>query len=801
MSDSLTITGLRVYEYHMPMKIGFGTSRGVVDHARNLVISLEADRGGEKFHGIGESVPRGPKITGDTLDGSWSYVVDAAATLEGRRLPVGSAGAALDAVRDVERELHGVAATHATRLNRAKPYRGTLAGLDVALLDLVARARRQSVAELLGVRRDRVGVSAGTISTVSDHGEIERRTRRIASNFPMSRFKASGDLEEALDLTALIARTNREAGAVKPVWVDVNEGFSPDDARRYVERVVAEMLDGSLPPHVIVEQPVAKKSRDVLAELQQMADQALSDARTRGLRARWASRRSPSGPLVGPMKLTVIADESLWDAEDYRALIKLGGTRGINIKVPKIGGVLPAHDLALEAVQDNPEIELYIGGMLGTSDLTAWALHNLARAMPRLDYFTSTPPANVDARIAEPHMRYRDQASRQLTDQVGDGIGAALSGDVIGEYVTRSARFPRPAPSMRVGVLAHQPNSFDLPHLDHFGSKELDGHLLEAEALRAGLNTVRSGRQRFAAVPDGPGEPITFASPATGAAHAAGGETPESGPRGAGDVYEFIVVDKRVVSVLHRRPLAVHGDGVSTVTDLISQTGEVCRGVVRHHVHPLRVDAGVRAELEPQGLSWDSVLELGQRVVVDLPDGHRYRETVQVVSEVHPSLVNEAVRAAGEITGAAYAGVDFVIADHRKPLLEQDAAVRNVHARPVVAAAHFPLHGPPVNVAREVISGECARHGIELGERADELHVDLTVRGRVQQVGYRQWMRTNADAFGVSVRVRNTDDPNVVEARLSGGAGPVAALASLAIKGPRKAKPTSVEVRHAPAGH
>src|SRR5690606_29812525 len=109
----------------------------------------------------------------------------------------------------------------------------------------------------------------------------------------------------------------------------------------------------------------------------------------------WRGRRSPSRwHNAGPLRLTIVADESLWEADDLRSLQRLGGCGGINIKVAKAGGVLAAWDLAQEAARLDPEARIYLGGMLATSDITSWALKNLAMAVPRLDYFTTSPPSN-----------------------------------------------------------------------------------------------------------------------------------------------------------------------------------------------------------------------------------------------------------------------------------------------------------------------------------------------------------------------------------------------------------------------
>lgn len=876
-STTLTITRVRFYEYVMPMRRGFGTSRGVTERARNIVIQLAGEHAGRSVVGVGEGVPRSAALTGDTKQGSWSFLLRAGRYIEGRRLTLGNRVSSLDAIRAVMVELQDLAAEAPPKANPTKPYRGTLAGIDIALLDLVAKAQGLTVSALLGQQRTDVGVSAGTISTVKSRSEFAERTRKDARRFPMSRYKATGDLAEAQDLTRLIAQTNRSAGADKPVWVDVNEGFGPADATAFVEWAAELMLAGDLPARVIVEQPVSKQNIDGLVALQRRADVLLSGRRRRAtVRALWNGRRSPSrGRNTGPLKLTIIADEGLWDVDDLRRLQQLGGVGGINIKVPKVGGLLPALDLARAAVSADPDIEIYVGGMLATSDITSWALRSLALAMPRLDFYTSSPPSNVAARIGIPHIGYRNQRTNVLANQIGTGIGVELSLGDLGPYVTRSARFPEPAV---IGpVEDERPNRFDLPHLERFGRTNLDSHLLEAEALKAGLNTVRYDPLHFAATRPGHSGQIGFAWTAgiqtskvsmamTGSKQLtrallrqAGIAVPEgrrfrrsqrtdaiayanrlgwpvvvkpqAGTGGVGvttnigsvaeltwaidavaatrytnfvverhvdgEAYRFIVLHDRVLSVVYRRPASVLGDGVSTVAELIERQNDLRMGLLRLQARPLRIDDRVRFQLDRQGLTWDSVPESGRRVALSTAGSvTQGGESVQVLDETHQSLLDEAVRAVAAIPGLNYAGVDFLIPDHRKPLADQHAAICEINSSPASGSQHFPMYGPARNVSRALVEDQCNAAGLPVDDAADELLLHLEVRGRVQAVGYRQWMARAAREFGVAGWVRNSDDPTLVEACLAGPAGPVAALASLAIRGPAQAQLMYVRCRH-----
>ena len=68
----------------------------------------------------------------------------------------------------------------------------------------------------------------------------------------------------------------------------------------------------------------------------------------------------------------------------------------------------------------------------------------------------------------------------------------------------------------------------------------------------------------------------------------------------------------------------------------------------------------------------------------------------------------------------------------------------------------------------------------------------LIISGRVQGVGYREWMVEKARALGVSGWVRNRLDGSV-EALVAGDVASVEELSRLCRRGPRMAEVTSID--------
>lgn len=408
--------------YQMPLKRPYGTARGVTTHSINFLVMVTAEGAGRTIRGVGECQPR-HALTGDggkDRTAAWDFLCAAADWLRDRTIDCADPAAAVRSVRALMRDLQPVAIAYADDSNRDKPYRGTTLGIEVALLDAAARALNLQLAELLGKRRDQIGIS---ISTIGANVELAKVPERVIKQqrFPMTRVKGVGDLTKDLELLETVASANRSVGREKPLWIDINEGLRYEEAADLLRAIAEKMAKGILPTSLVVEGMLPKAEFTRLAELQRLADTEctrLDDGRGLDLR--------------------IMPDEGLWDITDFHQLLDAGGCRAINIKAPKAGGLLPSLDLAEAAVAAQPDIHLCIGGMVGTSDITAWTLHNLARALPRIDYLTAVPPSNVEERISDPLARYVAKGSNIIAPQVLPGIGTSLRLDKLTPYIKTS---------------------------------------------------------------------------------------------------------------------------------------------------------------------------------------------------------------------------------------------------------------------------------------------------------------------------------------------------------------------------
>ncbi|NED97155.1 hypothetical protein G1H11_17795 [Phytoactinopolyspora alkaliphila] len=418
----LRISRIQAHRYRMPLKRAYGTARGVTKASTNIVVAISAEHGGQRFTGYGECQPR-HVLTGDgdrRGNSAWSFLVPALQRLHRRSIPAKDRHVALAAIRGLMAELDVLAAEHADDTNRDRPFRGTMLGIEVALLDVVARSLNLQIAELLGKRRDEIGVSISTISSSTSLDDVAGKVIK-QSRFPMTRVKGIGDLEHDWSLLETVTDANRSAKRDKPIWMDINEALDVSQAMAFIDGMVDRMAAGRLPASLVLEGILPKSQVTDLPLLQRHAD---------------AASREASGEQ--PLDLRIMPDEGMWDVTDLERVNAAGGCRALNIKAPKAGGLLASLDLAEAAVAADPDIHVCIGGMVGTSDATAWALHNLARALPRIDYLTAVPPTNVEQRITEPKARYVARDSNIIAAQVRPGLGTDLVLENVKPYVEAS---------------------------------------------------------------------------------------------------------------------------------------------------------------------------------------------------------------------------------------------------------------------------------------------------------------------------------------------------------------------------
>jgi D-alanine-D-alanine ligase-like ATP-grasp enzyme len=513
-------------------------------------------------------------------------------------------------------------------------------------------------------------------------------------------------------------------------------------------------------------------------------------------------------------RIRLMADESLWDADDFRRLRRAGGVAAVNIKVPKAGGLRPALALARTVHKTAPETLVYLGGMVGTSDITGRALYNVALTFPRIDHCTAFPAENLTGNPATRRLVESSEGGVRRID-LGDGAGIGTDIDLDALAAFQVARYSAGGQASvdyvrdeSTGANVYAPSPL-LALTQH----ELDSHLMEREALLMGFSTVRTSPRQFE-MRDAEGGSVSFywtvvrrlpettrdickrkyesklrfmknSVPVaegrlfeTGEIEAASAYArglgwpvvvkPGIGTGGVGvsanirsdkelaQAFEVIrtgekvrsrndgtmiverhvdgtelrvfVADGRVVGAVRKLGVHVVGDGQKTIKALVDEKNARRRSNPRLANTRIRLGNVACAQLARQELTPDSVPAEGRTVslstVASISQG---ADMVGVLDEVHPTVLDAAVRAAGSIPHLRTCGLDIIVPDHTAPLESDKACVCEANISPSIAAAHFPVYGQPVSVAKAFVESVARARKLTPGEAGADVAVTISL--------------------------------------------------------------------------
>lgn len=169
-----------------------------------------------------------------------------------------------------------------------------------------------------------------------------------------------------------------------------------------------------------------------------------------------------------------------------------------------------------------------------------------------------------------------------------------------------------------------------------------------------------------------------------------------------GHEHRVLVVGEQVVAATRGQTLAVQGDGLSTIIELVEvQINQHPRCLIDMTLERIELSSNtkIQVELQRQQLHDQSIPAAGQEVVL-LRTGNL---TVDCTDDVHPDIAHHALMAARTI-GLDIAGIDMVVQDIRQPLLAQGGAIVEVNAGPSLLMHLYPVHGKPRAVGEAICS-------------------------------------------------------------------------------------------------
>jgi L-alanine-DL-glutamate epimerase-like enolase superfamily enzyme len=255
----------------------------------------------------------------------------------------------------------------------------TKSGMSIALWDAYARNLDVTMAEALGgIRRREVRIKC----SLSGGPEYLRRAYDYATAMGFTAFKVKVGLDVEGDI-ARVALARQLAGAGTFLGTDANTGWSRKDALRAIE---------GFAPHGVafIEQPVAAKDL-----------------------AGMASLRGHGYPII--------ADESVGDIWDLRAVIGAGAADVISLYVGMSGG--PSRTIAMGEAATAAGLEIVIGSN-GEMGIGAAAQLQVACALPGLS-------TRIPSDIIGSHFYSEETLATPLNSDgarvvLGDGAGLGV---------------------------------------------------------------------------------------------------------------------------------------------------------------------------------------------------------------------------------------------------------------------------------------------------------------------------------------------------------------------------------------
>jgi glutamate--cysteine ligase/glutathione synthase len=170
----------------------------------------------------------------------------------------------------------------------------------------------------------------------------------------------------------------------------------------------------------------------------------------------------------------------------------------------------------------------------------------------------------------------------------------------------------------------------------------------------------------------------------------------------SGGEYRFLVVDSKIIAVCKRVPANVTGDGVRTITALVTEKNKDPRRG-EGHITPLeKIQLGniEKQLLEKRGYTVDTVPGKGETVFLRTNSNvSTGGDSVDVTDTAHPFYREIAIKGA-DAAGAKICGVDIIIPDHTA---KGDYAILELNFNPVLYIHNYPYEGKNRRVGEKIL--------------------------------------------------------------------------------------------------
>ncbi len=277
------------------------------------------------------------------------------------------------------------------------------------------------------------------------------------------------------------------------------------------------------------------------------------------------------------------------------------------------------------------------------------------------------------------------------------------------------------------------------------------------------------------------------------------------------DVRIYVLGDN-VLAATKRLPANIVGDGKSTIEQLIDEKNKQRRKnpYLSAKTKRITIDQELQAYIAKQNYTLQSILPNDERIYLkgqsNIAAGG---DPIDVTDELTPEIKDVAIEAVRAIPGLHQAGVDVLVHNN-------EARVIEINATADISMHLFPLQGKPRNVAAGIIDDYFPQTKGK-GRHHTNLYFDYTeinhllrrqfvqqftlkdapekklyakryvISGKVQNVGFRKWVRQQALEQNVHGYTRNLRNGKVVVVVASEDRQVVDNFKQICYRGPRRA--------------
>ena len=170
-----------------------------------------------------------------------------------------------------------------------------------------------------------------------------------------------------------------------------------------------------------------------------------------------------------------------------------------------------------------------------------------------------------------------------------------------------------------------------------------------------------------------------------------------------GEEYRLLVINGKTCSIVKRIPANVTGDGIHTISELISAKNADPKFHKYFNGYRIKEGPTEAAYLSFQGMTFQCIPKKGVRVFLRANSNvGTGGDPIECLDQVHNSYKLLAEKAA-HIAKAKICGVDMLIKNPKEKASKDNYGIIEINFNPAIQMHHYPVEGKGVNVAKLVL--------------------------------------------------------------------------------------------------